>query len=91
LAASQSAPALTLGFPALIHRLKIGPSGILRLVFLMRWLLMVLLVSLLGLLVAALGMARYIALQRARSRSKSSAGTAKAPGQAEETDVETEI
>jgi hypothetical protein len=57
----------------------------------MRWLLMVLLVSLMGLLVAALGMARHIALQRARSRSKPSAGTLKASGQAEGTDVETEI
>ena len=91
LAARESAPALTLSFPALIRRAKIGPSGILRLVFPMRWLLMVLLVSLLGLLVAALGVARHIALQRARSRSKPSVGAAKAPGQAEETDVETEI
>ena len=62
-----------------------------RQVFLMRWLLMVLLVSLVGLLVAALGVARHIALQRARSRSKPSGGAAKAPGHAEETDVETEI
>ena len=91
MAANQSAFALTLGFPALIHRLKIGLSGILRLVFLMRWLLMVLLVSLVGLLVAALGVARHIILQRVRSRSKPSAGAAKAPGQAEETDAETEI
>jgi hypothetical protein len=60
-------------------------------VFLMRWLLMVLLVSVVGLLVAALGMARHIALQRARSLPKPSAGASKAPGQAEETDVETEI
>jgi hypothetical protein len=57
----------------------------------MRWLLMVLLVSLVGLLIAALGVARHIVMQRARSRSKPSADTAKAPGQAEETDVETEI
>jgi hypothetical protein len=91
LVASQPAPALTLGFPALIHRLEISPSGILRLVFLMRWLLMVLLVSLVGLLIAALGVARHIVMQRARSRSKPSADTVKAPGQAEETDVETEI
>ena len=91
MASRESAPALTLGFPALIHRLRTGLSGILMQVFLMRWLLMVLLVSLLGLLVAALGVARHIVMQRARSRSKPSAGAAKAPGQAEETDVETEI
>ena len=77
--------------PALIHRLKSGPSGILRLVFLMRWLLMVLLVSLVGLLIAALGVARHIVMQRARSRSKPPADAARAPGQAEETDAETEI
>ena len=57
----------------------------------MRWLLMVLLVSLLGLLVAALGVARHIIMQRARSRSKPFARAAEAPGQAEKTDVETEI
>jgi hypothetical protein len=57
----------------------------------MRWLLIVLLVSLVGLLVAALGLARHIVMQRARSRSKPSAGTVKASGHAEGTDVETEF
>lgn len=57
----------------------------------MRWLLMVLFISLVGLLIAALGMARHIWLQRARSRSKLSAGKAIAPRSSEETDVETEI
>jgi hypothetical protein len=91
LAAREPAPALTLDLLALIHRLRTGLSGILMQVFLMRWLLMVLLVSLVGLLVAALGVARHIALQRARSRSKPSTGAPKASGQAEETDLETEI
>ncbi|MGO9776232.1 MAG: hypothetical protein ACLQGT_10090 [Terracidiphilus sp.] len=57
----------------------------------MRWLLTVLLVSLVGLLITALGVARHIVMQRARSRSRPSADAAKAPGQAEETDIETEI
>ena len=54
----------------------------------MRWLLMILLVSLLGLLIAAWGMAHHIWLQRAQSRSKPSAGSVPAPGPAEETEVE---
>ena len=52
---------------------------------------MVLLVSLVGLLIAAMGVARHIVMQHSRSRSKPSAGAAKTPGQGEETDVETEI
>ncbi|MGA2349710.1 MAG: hypothetical protein ABSF70_04685 [Terracidiphilus sp.] len=54
----------------------------------MRWLLIALLASLAALLVAGAGMVRYILVQRARSRSKPSAGAAAFPGQAEDTDTE---
>jgi hypothetical protein len=59
----------------------------------MRWLMMVLIVSLVALLMAAAGLARYILLQRARTRSSPEAGTGPAParGQAAGTDAETEI
>ena len=71
----------------------------LRLVFwpsliLMRWLLIALLVSLAALLIAAAGMTIHILVQRARLRSKPSAGDGKLPDSppdsAEENDVETE-
>ncbi|MGD0801971.1 MAG: hypothetical protein ABR906_11705 [Terracidiphilus sp.] len=57
----------------------------------MRWLLIALLVSLVALLIAAAGGARYIWMQRARRRSKPSAGAIATPGQAEESDSDTEI
>jgi uncharacterized membrane protein len=61
----------------------------------MRWLLIVLLVSLAALLIAVAGVARHIWLQRARIRSLGSAPAAKeldsATGQPEETEIETEI
>jgi uncharacterized membrane protein len=59
----------------------------------MRWLLIALLVSLAALLIAAVGGAWHIRLQRARIRSKPSQGAGKAfdsaAGPAEESDVET--
>jgi len=62
---------------------------------LMRWLLIALLVSLAELLMAAAGMTIHIWVQRARFRSKPSAGAGHAleasVDQAEETDVETDI
>ena len=57
----------------------------------MRWLLIVLLVSLVAMLIAAAGMTLHIWLQRARQRSRSSAGAAKTPDTAEESDQETEL
>jgi uncharacterized iron-regulated membrane protein len=57
----------------------------------MRWLLLVLLVSLAALLIAAAGVAHYIWAQRRRSRHKPSAGAGAAPDSAEETDIETEL
>jgi hypothetical protein len=57
----------------------------------MRWLLMVLLVSLAALLIAAAGVAHHIWTQRARSRAMPSAGSGAVPGLAEETDIETEL
>jgi len=57
----------------------------------MRWLLLVLLVSLAAMLIAAFGGALHIWIQRRRSRSKPSAGTGTASGPAEETDTETEV
>jgi hypothetical protein len=59
----------------------------------MRWLMMVLIVSLIGLLIAAAALARHIWLQHARTRPLPEAGSGKAPGTdpAEGTDVETEI
>jgi hypothetical protein len=57
----------------------------------MRWLLMVLLVSLAAMLIAAAGGALHIWAQHRRSRSKTSSGTGAVPGPAEETDIETEL
>jgi uncharacterized membrane protein len=57
----------------------------------MRWLLLVLLISLAALLIAAAGGALHIWVQRRRSRSGHSASAGAAPGAAEETDVETEL
>jgi hypothetical protein len=61
----------------------------------MRWLLIALLVSLAALLIAAAGVTLHIWVQRARLRSKPSAGGGQVPDStalpAEETDVETEI
>jgi uncharacterized membrane protein len=57
----------------------------------MRWLLLVLLVSLVAMLIAAVGGALHIWIQRRRSRSKPSAGAKAASGPAEETDTETEV
>ncbi|HEY1208315.1 MAG TPA: hypothetical protein VGE85_02995 [Terracidiphilus sp.] len=55
----------------------------------MRWLLMVLLVSLAALLIAAAGVTHYIWSRRRRNRSKPSAGAGAATGPADETDIET--
>jgi hypothetical protein len=52
---------------------------------------MVLLVSLVGLLIAAAGLARYIWLQRARIRSKPPENLPPATGPSGESDVETEL
>jgi hypothetical protein len=59
----------------------------------MRWLMVILIVSLIGLLIAAAALARYIWLQHARARSIPEAGSGKAPDPdpAAGTDVETEI
>jgi hypothetical protein len=57
----------------------------------MRWLLLVLLISVAGLLFAALGLARHVGRQRARSRAKTPPMAAKASGKTEETDVEREL
>jgi flagellar basal body-associated protein FliL len=57
----------------------------------MRWLLLILLVSLAAMLIAAAGGALHIMIQRARSRSKPSAGTDATSGPAEESDTETEV
>ena len=61
----------------------------------MRWLLIVLLVSLAALLIAAFGVARHILLHRDRLRSKRASdlasGAAPVPGKAPITEVETEI
>jgi len=56
----------------------------------MRWLVLVLLVSLLGLLIAALGLARYIWLQRARNRFNPSAGAGAVHSKAGQSDAESE-
>jgi hypothetical protein len=56
----------------------------------MRWLLLVLLVSFAAMLIAAIGGALHVLAQRARGRSKPSAGVDAASGSAEETDTETE-
>jgi hypothetical protein len=57
----------------------------------MRWLIIALLVSLGGLLLAAAGMARHILLQRAKLRRKSPLGAGKTIAPAEETDLESEL
>jgi uncharacterized iron-regulated membrane protein len=57
----------------------------------MRWLLLVLLVSLAALLIAVAGVAHYIWAQRRRSRLRPSEGAGAAPDSAEETDIETEL
>jgi hypothetical protein len=57
----------------------------------MRWLLLVLLISLMGLLFAALGLARFIWKQRYWRTPKSSAEAKGAAGQAKENDAETEL
>jgi cytochrome c biogenesis protein ResB len=59
----------------------------------MRWLMVVLIVSLVGLLIAAAALARHIWLQHARARPLPEAVSGKAPGSgpAAGTDVETEI
>jgi hypothetical protein len=57
----------------------------------MRWLLLVLLVSLAALLIAAAGVAHHVWAQRRRSRLRTSEGTGAAPDSAEETDTETEL
>jgi uncharacterized iron-regulated membrane protein len=57
----------------------------------MRWLLLVLLVSLAAMLIAAAGGALHIWAQRRRSRFRPSAGTGAVPDPAEETDIETEL
>jgi hypothetical protein len=57
----------------------------------MRWLLIGLLVSLVGLLLVAAGVARHIWLQRARLRNKPPAGETAAQEQADESDVEIEV
>jgi hypothetical protein len=57
----------------------------------MRWLFIVLLISVAALLVAASGTALHIRIQRARIRSKPAAGAPPASGKAAETDVETEL
>jgi hypothetical protein len=57
----------------------------------MRWLLIVLLVSLAALLFAAAGVARHILVRRARIRSKPDVGASRDSEPAAETDVETDI
>jgi hypothetical protein len=57
----------------------------------MGWLLLVLLVSLAALLIAAVGGALHIRVQRAQSRSRTLPGSDAASGPAEETDNETEV
>lgn len=57
----------------------------------MRWLLLILLISVVGLLFAALSLARFIWQQRTRKGSKASQVTAKTSGKTEVTDVETNL
>jgi len=57
----------------------------------MLWLLIALLVSLAAMLIAAAGGALHIWVQRARNRSRLSAGADAVPDTAEETDVETKL
>jgi hypothetical protein len=57
----------------------------------MRWLIIALLVSLGGLLLAAAGMARHILLQRAKLRGESLVSASKHTGTPEENDLESEV
>jgi hypothetical protein len=57
----------------------------------MRWLLIVLLVSLAGLLIAAAGMALHIRMQRSRLRSRPPEGAGPASDRTDEIEEETEI
>jgi hypothetical protein len=57
----------------------------------MRWLLLILLISVAGLLFAALGLARHIGRQRAQRASKPLPDDVMASVQSEETDVKTEL
>ena len=66
------------------------PSGILGFAA-MRWLIIALLVSLGGLLLAAAGMARHILLQRAKLRRESLASASANTGAPEENDLESEV
>ena len=63
--------------------------------WLMRWLLIVLFVSLFGLLVAAAATALHILVQRARMRSRFTWGSGKGPnaepGPVEDSDAESEL
>jgi len=56
----------------------------------MRWLIIALLVSVAGLLVAAAGMARHILRQRTKSRHHSPEGDAAVVSTAEASDLESE-
>ncbi len=56
----------------------------------MRWLIVALVVSVVGLLAAAAGMARHILVQRARQKRPSSEGDAAVVGTAEASDLESE-
>jgi hypothetical protein len=56
----------------------------------MRWLIIALLVSVVGLLAAAAGMARHIRRQRARLKQPSSEGDAVVVDTAEASDLESE-
>jgi uncharacterized integral membrane protein len=73
----------------------IHKSAYVHLVFLafaaMRWLIIALLVSLGGLLLAVAGMARHILLQRAKLRRKSLASVSTNTGTPEENDLESEV
>ena len=57
----------------------------------MRWLIIALLVSLGGLLLAAAGMARHILLQRAKLRRESLASASTNTRTPEENDLESEV
>jgi uncharacterized membrane protein len=57
----------------------------------MRWLLIVLLVSLAGLLIAAAGLARYVWLRRPCSRIALPGDAPHGPGKADEIEVKAEI
>jgi hypothetical protein len=57
----------------------------------MRWLIIALLVSLGGLLLAAAATARHILLHRAKLRRESVAGASTSAGKHEENDLESEV